>query len=186
MPTTPPLVGSIRLRGGIGLLLLLAIPVTGFTQQTDSTAPPASPVDSLALDSVAPGTRVRLGTAEHPSLRVGVVTRHFGDTLLVETRDTRELVRASPVDLLELDVPNGTRRSANRIVIGLVLGAAAGWVLGDQLDALAQPGTAECDAGGLPKCPRHGIGIGIAIGTLTGVAIGARKSATNWRPVAFR
>ena len=130
------------------------------------------------VNALRTGDTVRVW-AQSPAEQIGAVTRLDADTLGIRRRDGRPF--AWSVDSLShIDVQRGTRRSAGRVLVGTLLGGAAGVVVG----AYAGYGIEcafDCEgeyaglAGGALGALTGGI-----VGMVTGGIIGGRFRVPRW------
>jgi hypothetical protein len=125
-----------------------------------------------------PGEVVRLRTAqwEYTGRLIGATADSAFVLLAPDT------ARVAKPDVLRIQVQRGTRRSAGRIALVAVAGAAAGTILGGYAGVLAECGTDCSDdgewsgiAGGV-----SGAALGMVVGGIAGGMWGAKKRYPRW------
>ena len=144
----------------------------------------------LTLSTLSPGDTVRVwSVAPRLNGALGAFTSFRADTFtlsqLPPNPTAMALASVPYASLRRVDVRRGLHRSGGRIVVGVLLGAAAGLVVGGPSGAAIEcrhgcPG----DFGGLAGFV-VGSAVGIVAGGIGGGLIGARRTP-NWEYVSLR
>lgn len=135
-----------------------------------SAAPPLQ-AQTLPLDSVAPGGRVRVGTPSPVARQVtGILVERTADSLIVvvppappQYQRTREAVALRDIATLEI-----ARSSRGHALVGALYGGALGALL--SIGAAQQSGNAGAAV----------LLFGIVAGGASGAIIGSRLATTTW------
>ncbi len=138
----------------------------------------ASQVANPSAVVAQPGDLVRLRTAQFEY--TGRLVRVANDSALVQFgADSARIARSS---VLRTDVQHGTRRSAPRIALLAVAGAAVGTIVGGYAGVLAECGT-SCEGGSAIDGVVGGVSgatLGFVIGGVAGGVWGAQKRYPRW------